>query len=82
MTAQLVLTLGEILKLWRERAGLTQRELGVLLELSRNTINRYESGGGIPRWRDVEAWADRCGQPEPEIAREAWSLIARYAAAA
>ena len=77
----ITLTLGEILKLWRDRAGLTQQQLGEELELSRNTIKRYESGG-VPRWRDVEAWAEKCGQPDAEPAREAWQLTERYPQAA
>jgi transcriptional regulator with XRE-family HTH domain len=70
MTTQLTLTLGEILKIMRERAGLTQRQLGDMLEISRNTVNRYESGA-TPRWRDVVAWALEC-EHSPDIARDAW----------
>ena len=67
----LELTLGEMLRVIRERAHLTQGEVGQRLEMGRNTINRYEADGSVPRWRDVEQWALECGH-QPAILRRAW----------
>ena len=55
MTTQLDLTLGEVLMVWRIRAGFTQGAMGRAIEVSRNTVARWEAGQGRMRWRDVEA---------------------------
>ena len=60
----------------RERAHLTQKEMADRLEIGRNTVVRYESGLTVPRWRDVEAWADEAGQPH-DVLRHYW-VTARY----
>jgi transcriptional regulator with XRE-family HTH domain len=73
MTTTLQLTLGEALRLMRERAGFNQAQLGDYLELSRNTVNRYESGATQPKWKDVKSWAEICDH-DPQIVRELWEL--------
>jgi transcriptional regulator with XRE-family HTH domain len=69
MATQLVLTLGEILMVWRVRAGFTQADLAAELDMGRNTVARWEAGQGRPRWRDVQAWAEACDQYDAELAR-------------
>lgn len=75
-TATLELTLGEALKVVRERAGLTQKDMADRLELGRNTVARYESAHTTPRWRDVVAWAEEVGE-DPTIFRAYWDEARR-----
>jgi transcriptional regulator with XRE-family HTH domain len=72
MTTQLDLTLGEVLLVWRTRAGFTQAEMGKAIEVSRNTVARWEAGQGRMRWRDVEAWAAACEQAGAELVHSLW----------
>lgn len=71
MTSTLQLTLSEALRLMRERAGFTQAQLAGYLELSRNTVARYEDGITTPKWKDVDAWARICDH-DPQIVRQMW----------
>jgi transcriptional regulator with XRE-family HTH domain len=73
MTTTLQLTLGEALRLMRERAGFNQAQLGTYLELSRNTVARYEDGATTPKWKDVKAWAEICDH-DPQIVHELWEV--------
>jgi transcriptional regulator with XRE-family HTH domain len=72
-TTTIDLTLGEALKVVRERGHLTQKEMADRLEIGRNTVVRYESGLTVPRWRDVEAWAEEAGQPAHSL-RYYWEV--------
>lgn len=47
-----------MLKYFREREGLSQRELASKLGLSASTIGMYESGKRHPKFEDEEAIAD------------------------
>jgi len=49
------LTIGEQLKLLRQRAGLSQEQLGGTVELSSYTIGKIESGETSPRLEQLEA---------------------------
>lgn len=49
---------GQMLKYFRERDGLTQRELAERLGLSPGAIGMYESGKRHPKFEDEEAIAD------------------------
>ena len=71
MTQTLELTLAEALRLMRERAGFTQTQLASYLELSRNTVSRYEDAITTPKWKDVDAWARICDH-DPHIVRQLW----------
>lgn len=51
----------KVMKNMRLRAGLTQREVGKLLNLSDMTISRYESGKVIPSFETVLKFANVCG---------------------
>lgn len=64
-------TFPEALKLMRERAGFTQVQLAKYLELSRNTLARYEDGVTVPKWKDVQSWAQICDH-DPQLLRELW----------
>lgn len=71
MTVTVELTIGETLKLWRDRVGLSQKQLGAAIELGRTTVIRYEADTALPKWKDVQAWAALCGE-DAEILRPAW----------
>lgn len=71
MTSTLQLTLGESLRLMRERAGFSQAQLAGYLELGRTSVIRYEADRAVPRWRDVELWAQVCDH-DPQIVRHLW----------
>lgn len=71
MTSTLQLTLGESLRLMRERAGFSQAQLAGYLELGRTSVIRYEADRAVPRWRDVELWAQVCDH-DPQIVRQLW----------
>jgi DNA-binding XRE family transcriptional regulator len=71
MTDTLIFTLGEQLHVMRERAGLTQKQLADLIELSRNSVVNYERDIHTPKWMVVRAWAEACGF-DAAVARESW----------
>lgn len=71
MTHTLELTLGEALRLMRERAGFSQAQIAGFLELSRNTVSRYEDGRFTPKWKDVDSWARICDH-DPQVVRQLW----------
>ena len=48
----------QMLKYFREREGLTQRELAEKLQMSAGAIGMYESGKRHPNFEDEEAIAD------------------------
>jgi transcriptional regulator with XRE-family HTH domain len=73
MTTTLTLTLGETLRVMRERAGFKQTDLARYLELGRTTVIRYEADLGLPKWKDIERWALICDH-DPQIVRELWEL--------
>ncbi len=77
MTQTLQLTLSEALRLMRERAGFTQTQIAGYLELSRNTVSRYEDGITTPKWKDVDAWARICDH-DPQIVRQLWDDARRF----
>ncbi len=49
------------LRLWRERRGLSQRELARLCGLSGTQINKYENGPSDPTASSLVAIADQLG---------------------
>lgn len=71
MERELELTLGELLRIMRERAGLQQSGLAERLEMGRTSVIRYESGAAVPKWKDAALWATECGYA-PEVVRSAW----------
>ena len=71
MTTTLTFTLGEHLRVMRERADLTQKQLADRIELSRNSVVNYERGIHTPKWMVVAAWAEACGF-DASVARESW----------
>ena len=77
MNTTLQLTLPEALRLMRERSGFTQAQLAEYLELSRNTVARYEDGITTPKWKDVDAWARICDH-DPQIVRQLWDDTRRF----
>jgi DNA-binding XRE family transcriptional regulator len=72
-TDTLQLTLGETLRLMRERAGYNQRQLADMIELSRNSVVNYENDIHTPKWMVVAAWAQACGF-DPAVSRESWEI--------
>lgn len=79
MDTTLTLTLGETLRVIRERSGLSQKELGIALEIGRTTVIRWEADKGDPRRRDIDAWLDACGAnlAERAAATSAWTEARR-----
>lgn len=71
MTITVELTLGETLRLWRERTGFSQSELAKYLKIGRTTVIRYENDLALPKWPVTKLWAEICDQ-DPETVREAW----------
>lgn len=67
----LTFTLGEHLRVMRERADLTQKELADRIELSRNSVVNYERDIHTPKWMVVRAWAEACGF-DAAVARDSW----------
>jgi len=57
-------TVGDRLRKAREYAGLTQKELGEQVGITRNTVGNYETGATQSRHVLImRAWADTCGVP-------------------
>jgi len=77
MTSTLQLNLAEALRLMRERAGFSQSQLAGYLELSRNTVARYEDGATTPKWKDVDSWARICDH-DPQIVRDLWETAREF----
>lgn len=71
MTSTLQLTLGETLRLMRERAGFSQTQLAGYLEIGRTSVIRYEADTAVPKWKDVDAWARICDH-DPQVVRQMW----------
>jgi transcriptional regulator with XRE-family HTH domain len=71
MTITVQLTLGETLRLMRERAGFSQSQLAKFLEIGRTSVIRYEADIALPKWKDVQAWATICDH-DADTLREAW----------
>ena len=83
----------QMLKYFREREGLTQRELASKLGMSAGAIGMYESGKRHPKFEDEEAIADffnvdlntlrgkRIEEPNLEEISKAMSLYKAYATA-
>jgi DNA-binding XRE family transcriptional regulator len=71
MTITVQLTLGETLRLMRERAGFSQSQLAKYLEIGRTSVIRYEADTALPKWKDVQAWATICDH-DADTLREAW----------
>ncbi len=60
---------GELLRAWRERALLTQEELGTRAGLDSRTLRRWESGASFrPRGRSLRLVAETLGLNEEESA--------------
>jgi DNA-binding XRE family transcriptional regulator len=70
-TDTLTFTLGEHLRVMRERAELTQKQLADRIEVSRNSVVNYERDIHTPKWMVVRAWAEACGF-DAQVARESW----------
>ena len=62
MTRTLTPTLGELLKLVRERSDLTQLQLGEAIDVGRTSVIRYEQGDSLPKWKDVLLWVEECNK--------------------
>lgn len=71
MTVTMTLTLGETLRLMRERAGFSQTQLAKYLEIGRTSVIRYEADIALPKWKDTQEWARLCDH-DPETLRAAW----------
>lgn len=62
------LSLGELLALYRQMAGLDQVEMGARIGASRPTISAWERGTREPNFSQVVRWARIAGQPlEPLV---------------
>lgn len=86
-------TLADRLRKARELAGYSQAELATATGISRQSINRYETGRSVPDRPKLLAWATAChveyewltgadpGAPSPSIDRDrlrtAYSLLGR-----
>ena len=70
-TDTLTFTLGEHLRVMRERAELTQKQLADRIEVSRNSVVNYERDIHTPKWMVVREWAEACGF-DAQVARESW----------
>ncbi|WP_336630781.1 MULTISPECIES: helix-turn-helix transcriptional regulator [unclassified Microbacterium] len=57
------LTLGRLLSLYRQTAGIDQTQMGALVGASRATISAWETDGREPSFSQVVAWARITGQP-------------------
>lgn len=71
MTITVELTLGETLRLMRERAGYSQAQLAGYLEIGRTSVIRYEADTALPKWKDAQTWARICDH-DPMLLRDAW----------
>lgn len=77
MTRTLSLTLGELLRLIRERSDLTQLQLGAAIDMGRTSVIRAEQGDSLPKWKDVVLWVNECNKTsenpvDPDELRDAW----------
>ncbi|MFC7619395.1 ATP-binding protein [Microlunatus sp. GCM10028923] len=61
-------TFGALLRAWRERALLTQEELGERAGLDPRTLRRWESGASRPHGRSLRSVADALGLNDDEAA--------------
>ena len=52
-------TLGERIRFYRQQAGLTQKELAVLCEVSESAIRNYELGNRVPDFLTLHAIAEK-----------------------
>lgn len=52
---------------WREENGISQEQLGEILDLSRWTINQIENGGRMPSWKSLVKWEEVTGIPRHEL---------------
>ena len=83
------LRIARLLKLYREKAGLTIREAGELLGKSNQTVRAWEQGRGQP---DADRFLKLCevygvesvsvffgeDPPEPELSVDEWELLEEW----
>ena len=56
-----------LIRKYRESVGLTQIQLAEKLEISVDSIRRYECGGSEPRWSDISAMCEIFGCTADEL---------------
>lgn len=70
--------LGNAIKQYRKKAGLTQPELAQLLKVSFSTLRRWEAYGGQPRADELKRLCEVLGCTESELlngsATQTWEL--------
>lgn len=52
---------GELIRLCRKQAGLTQRGLAQKVGITTTSLWRYETGRDMPRWDKVQWCLEACG---------------------
>lgn len=76
------MNLGEQIKYYRKKAGLTQKELAELLDVAPNTIQQYELGKRQPRLEMINRIAGALGigvrRLYPDFTMEAWKKTETY----
>ena len=58
-------TLGEHIRFYRQQAGLTQKELAGLCEVSESAIRNYELGNRVPDFLTLHTIAENSGSTMP-----------------
>lgn len=65
----------ELLKKWREELGMTQDQLGQILNLKQNTISQWESGSRMPDLKSILTLAKIHHRSVEQILRESHPFI-------
>ena len=68
------MTMGQLIKAARERAGMTQEELGKKIGVTGVAIMRYEKGQRQPRLAQLQAIASALGVPVQELISD-WEAV-------
>lgn len=68
------MTMGQLIKAARERAGMTQEELGKKIGVTGVAIMRYEKGQRQPRLAQLQAIAAALGVPVQELISD-WEAV-------
>lgn len=68
------MTMGQLIKAARERAGMTQEELGKKIGVTGVAIMRYEKGQRQPRLAQLQAIASALGVPVQDLISD-WEAV-------
>lgn len=69
------MSLGKLLQMFRQMAGLDQTQMGERIGASRPTISAWERGEREPSFSQVVAWAHVTGQPIEPLVSAAEAVI-------